>query len=154
MLTCRSTTSKWRGGSNWRGDWRSKASTAVARWSRYIPSGHCAWQSQREFWLNLFLQRFLLTSSCIGHKSRIRTIMRMRGLKHCPQASCRWSIFHPQWPELQTQSQKFLCNRQISRIQTYPPTALFQCSRSGPFASDFNRTYIRHLYHVQTHRFF
>lgn len=69
FTTCRGTTAKWRGGSDWRGDWRSKASTAVARWSRYIPTGHCAWQSQREFRLNLFLQRLLLTSSCISHKS-------------------------------------------------------------------------------------
>lgn len=68
FTTCWSTATKWRGRSDWRGDGRSKASTAVARWSGYIPTGHRAWQSQREFRLNLLLQRLLLTSSCICHK--------------------------------------------------------------------------------------
>lgn len=29
----------------------------------------------------------------------------------------------------------------------------FMCSTSGPFPSDFNKTYIRYLHHVQTHKF-
>ena len=69
LLTSRGAAAEWRGGGDGRGHWGSKASAAVARWRGHIPSRHGAGQSQRELWLDLLLQRLLLSAGSIRHES-------------------------------------------------------------------------------------